>query len=69
MADLVEFDSEVLAGAPQVRLSRRALMDLVDGADPPEPEWDMTGEGTAIELFTSGATGEPKAAVLRESWP
>ena len=26
MADLVEFDSEVLAGAPQVRLSRRALI-------------------------------------------
>ena len=46
-------------------LSRRSLMDLVEGADPPEPEWDMTGEGTAIELFTSGTTGEPKAAVLR----
>ena len=46
-------------------LSRHGLMDLVDGAQPPEPEWDMTGEGTAIELFTSGTTGEPKAAVLR----
>jgi acyl-CoA synthetase (AMP-forming)/AMP-acid ligase II len=25
----------------------------------------MSGEGTAIELFTSGTTGEPKAALLR----
>ncbi len=46
-------------------LSRRALMDLVDGADPPEPEWVLTGEGTAIALFPRGATGDRNAAVLR----
>ena len=40
------------------------LADLVD-ATVPAPEWDMVGEGTAILLFTSGTTGEPKAAVLR----
>ncbi len=33
--------------------------------DAPEADWDMAGEGAAILLFTSGTTGEPKAAVLR----
>ena len=46
-------------------IGRHRLLDLVDGAEAPDPDWDMTGEGTAIVLFTSGTTGQPKAAVLR----
>ena len=52
-----------------VVLDRQALLDEL--AEAPVPaggwgaDWDMAGEGTAILLFTSGTTGEPKAAVLR----
>ena len=46
-------------------VDRDALLDDLVDATAPSPEWDMEGEGTAILLFTSGTTGEPKAAVLR----
>jgi len=46
-------------------IDRRDLLASLVDAPVPSPEWDMSGEGTAILLFTSGTTGEPKAAVLR----
>jgi acyl-CoA synthetase (AMP-forming)/AMP-acid ligase II len=44
---------------------RRQLLDLAasDLGDP--PAWVPDPEGVAVLLFTSGTTGEPKAAVLR----
>ena len=33
--------------------------------DVPDPDWDMDPDAIAILLFTSGTTGDPKAAVLR----
>ena len=46
-------------------LGRNDLLDSLVDAPIPVPGWEMLGEGTAILLFTSGTTGEPKAAVLR----
>ena len=46
-------------------LTRDALLAEVVDAPIPAPDWDMAGEGTAVLLFTSGTTGDPKAAVLR----
>lgn len=45
-------------------LSRDDLLGRVDGEEPAEPG-DLDPERVAIWLFTSGTTGEPKAALLR----
>ena len=46
-------------------VARDALLERVASGDVPDPDWDMDPERIAILLFTSGTTGEPKAAVLR----
>tara|TARA_B110000503_G_scaffold55997_1_gene89824 strand:+ start:1088 stop:2611 length:1524 start_codon:yes stop_codon:yes gene_type:complete len=46
--------------------SSRFLANARSSSAPTEP-WSMVPEDIAILLFTSGTTGEPKAAVLRQS--
>ncbi|HUD92685.1 class I adenylate-forming enzyme family protein [Sphingobium sp.] len=52
-------------GAAPTLMTPRQLLDATEGDD--AGEWDVPQdeEGIAVQLFTSGTTGEPKAALLR----
>lgn len=51
------------AGGAHVTLDRRALLEMARGSGASEPE--ERNEDTAVQLFTSGTTGTPKAALLK----
>ena len=55
-------------GADHVGLSRSAFVEVAEasGADAPS-ESDEGGDNVAIQLFTSGTTAAPKAAILRHA--
>ena len=47
-------------------ISRSAFLDSAMSDAPHADAWSMDPEDVAVLLFTSGTTGEPKAAVLRQ---
>ena len=55
----------VAGGAARVLLSGDDFLGLVAGGGPEEWDAPQDEEGVAVQLFTSGTTGEPKAALLR----
>ena len=55
----------VAGGAARVLLSCDDFLGLVAGGGPEEWDAPQDEEGVAVQLFTSGTTGEPKAALLR----
>jgi len=58
--------ARALAGREGIEPVARDLFLAAAEAGPVPPgDWDMDPENIAILLFTSGTTGEPKAAVLR----
>ena len=46
--------------------SREPFLERVRDGGEKAPEWSMEGDDIAVLLFTSGTTGVPKAAVLRQ---
>jgi len=55
----------VAGSAAQVLLSGDDFLGLVAGGGPEEWDAPQDEEAVAVQLFTSGTTGEPKAALLR----
>jgi acyl-CoA synthetase (AMP-forming)/AMP-acid ligase II len=46
-------------------VSRRSFLEATLGTAPAETRWDEDASAVAVQLFTSGTTGAPKAALLR----
>ena len=46
-------------------ISRRSFLDATLAAAPSEARWEEDASAVAVQLFTSGTTGQPKAALLR----
>ena len=53
-----------LQGATVLR--RETFLEATLGAQPTEPGWPDDPANVAVQLFTSGTTGKPKAAILRQ---
>lgn len=59
--------ARALGGVDGVAVVRMAgFVEALADHEVVDDEWDQDGEATAVLLFTSGTTGEPKAAVLRQ---
>ena len=54
-----------VTGVEGVKIVKRSEFEARASAPPPDVEAAADAEGIAVLLFTSGTTGEPKAAVLR----
>ena len=46
-------------------VARGEFLDATLGAAPSEARWEEDASAVAVQLFTSGTTGQPKAALLR----
>jgi acyl-CoA synthetase (AMP-forming)/AMP-acid ligase II len=58
--------ANTLAGAAKIINDRDGFLAAARAARTRAPEWSMDAEAVGLLLFTSGTTGAPKAAVLRQ---